>query len=360
MSNTSKLISDVHARRDRFTALEPLENKYLAEYIWMGGGQLDYRSKTRVIDGNTPAEPDHLPEWNFDGSSTGQAEGKDSEVLIKPRAVFRDPFRCGRNVLVLCDCYKPDGQPLPGNTRAIAADLLGRKSELKPWFGFEQEYVLLDPATNWPYGWPNQAFLGPQGPYYCGVGAGSAIGRDVADAHLAACLYAGIQCTGLNLEVLPSQLEFQVCAEGIAAADQMHAARYILLRIGEEFGVRAGFDPKPLKDWNGSGLHTNYSTVATRAEGGYQVILEYIAKLGKRHFDHIAVYGEGNDRRLSGLHETAPIDKFSFGVANRGASIRIPRSTEKANRGYLEDRRPAANGDPYIISSMIFRTTCLE
>jgi len=335
------------------------DTRILAEYVWIGGSGHDLRCKTRTL----PKYPDsvaELPDWNFDGSSTGQAPGHDSEVIIKPRSIFRDPFRGGDNILVMCDCYKPDGTPIDGNTRYIADEIFKKGLEHEPWYGLEQEYTLL--KDGWPYGWPFHGYPGPQGPYYCSAGADNAFGRDIVESHYVACLYAGVKIAGVNAEVMPGQWEFQVGpAVGIEAGDHLWMARYIMHRVCEEYNITVSFDPKPIPgDWNGAGCHTNYSTKAMREEGGYKVILQAIEKLGEKHLEHIALYGEGNERRLTGRHETAPINKFSFGVANRGASIRIPRQSEAEGKGYFEDRRPAANADPYLVTSKIFDTTILN
>uniref|UniRef100_A0A0D9VY61 Glutamine synthetase n=1 Tax=Leersia perrieri TaxID=77586 RepID=A0A0D9VY61_9ORYZ len=304
-----------------------------------------------------------LPKWNFDGSSTGQATGEDSEVILQPQAIFRDPFRKGKNILVMCDCYTPNGEPIPTNQRYSAAKIFSHpdvKSE-EPWYGIEQEYTLLQKHINWPLGWPLGGFPGPQGPYYCAAGADKSYGRDVVDAHYKACLFAGISISGVNAEVMPGQWEFQIGpVVGIAAGDQLWVARYILERITEIAGVIVSFDPKPIPgDWNGAGAHTNYSTKSMRSNGGYEVIKKAIKKLGMRHREHIAAYGDGNERRLTGRHETADIKNFVWGVANRGASVRVGRETEKDGKGYFEDRRPASNMDPYVVTAMIAETTIL-
>ncbi len=193
------------------------------------------------------------------------------------------------------------------------------------------------------------------------MGAENAFGRMVVEAHYRACLYAGLKISGINAEVLPGQWEYQIgpCV-GISSGDHCWMARFIMFRVCEDFGVTCSFDPKPIPgDWNGSGCHTNYSTEAMRVDGGYAAILKAIEKLGKKHREHIEVYGEGNVRRLTGAHETANINTFAYGVANRGASIRIPRDAERLKKGYFEDRRPAANCDPYVVTAKIFDTTCL-
>ncbi|KAH9707188.1 glutamine synthetase cytosolic isozyme 1-1 [Citrus sinensis] len=317
--------------------------KVIAEYVWIGGSGMDLRSKARTLPAPT-TDPTKLPKWNYDGSSTNQAPGDDSEVILYPQTVFKDPFRRGNNILVMCDAYTPAGEPIPTNKRFNAAKVFGHPDVVaeEPWYGIEQEYTLLQKDINWPLGWP-------------------ALGRDIVNSHYKACLYAGINISGINGEVMPGQWEFQVgpCV-GISSGDQLWMARYILERITEIAGVVLSFDPKPIKgDWNGAGAHANYSTKSMRNDGGIDVIKKAIEKLGKRHGEHIAAYGEGNERRLTGRHETADINTFSWGVANRGASIRVGRDTEKEGKGYFEDRRPASNMDPYVVTSMIAETTIL-
>lgn len=333
--------------------------RVMAEYVWIGGNQTDLRSKCRTLE-KMPKDVSELPEWNYDGSSTNQAPGHDSEVILKPCRIYRDPFRPGNNILVMCDTWTPQGEPLPTNHRQPANEIMEKAKDLVPWFGIEQEYNLFT-MKKWPVGWPEGGFPGPQGPYYCSAGAENCFARGVVEDHYRACLYAGVKIAGCNGEVMPGQWEFQVGpCEGIQMGDDLWMARYILLRIGELHNIVVDYDPKPIPgDWNGAGAHTNYSTKPMREEGGYDVILEAIKKLGEKHAEHIAVYGEGNERRLTGKHETASMDKFSYGVADRGASIRIPRTTEADKKGYLEDRRPASNIDPYIVTAKIVQTTCL-
>ncbi|KAK9996672.1 hypothetical protein SO802_021358 [Lithocarpus litseifolius] len=336
--------------------------KVIAEYIWIGGSGMDIRSKGRTLP-EPVTDPAKLPKWNYDGSSTGQASGEDSEVILYPQAIFRDPFRGGDNILVMCDTYTPAGEPLPTNARYKAEKIFSHPDVVaeEPWYGIEQEYTLLRQEVKWPIGWPLGGYPGPQGPYYCGTGADKAFGRDIVNSHYKACLHAGINISGINGEVMPGQWEFQVGpVVGISSGDQLWVARYILERVTEMAGVTLSFDPKPIEgDWNGAGAHTNYSTKSMRSDGGYDVIKKAIEKLKLRHKEHIAAYGEGNDRRLTGKHETADINNFSWGVANRGASVRVGRETEKAGKGYFEDRRPASNMDPYVVTSMIAETTIL-
>ncbi|BFZ63921.1 glutamate--ammonia ligase [Saitoella coloradoensis] len=331
--------------------------KIQAEYVWVDGTN-GLRSKTTTLD-KIPESIDDLKEWNFDGSSTGQAPGHDSDIYLRPCAIFRDPFRKGDNIIVLADCYNSDGSPNKFNYRYECARLMKQHADHVPWFGIEQEYTLLGKDGR-PYGWPEGGFPGPQGPYYCAIGTGKVYCRDIVEAHYRACLYAGVNISGINAEVMPSQWEFQVgpCT-GIDAGDQMWIARYLLERVAEEFGVTISYHPKAVPgDWNGAGAHTNFSTKEMREEGGMKHIMSAIEKLSKRHKEHIAVYGSDNELRLTGRHETGHIDDFSFGVANRGSSIRIPRSVAKDGYGYLEDRRPASNIDPYQVTGIIAETTC--
>ena len=246
----------------------------------------------------------------------------------------------------------PDGTPHASNTR----------SQIAPgfddyWFGFEQEYTLMDGTR--PLGFPDHGFPNPQGMYYCSVGNRNVAGRDIVEAHLDLCLEAGLNLTGINAEVLLGQWEFQVLGQDpYAAGDDLWIARYLLFRVTEEFGIGIEFHPKPVKgDWNGSGMHCNFSNKYMREVGGKDYVEKICNALGARHAEHISVYGSANEQRLTGLHETQSIEKYSYGVSDRGASIRIPISMPANDwKGYLEDRRPASNADPYRIVAMMIDT----
>ncbi len=332
--------------------------KITAEYIWIDGQKptAKLRSKTKIID---PVKSlADIPDWGFDGSSTYQATGHMSDLQLKPVKYVPDPLHGDGDILVLCEVLNADGSVHPSNTRARLRQVAKKYKKHDAWFGIEQEYTFFQGAR--PLGWPDAGFPAPQGGYYCGVGADEVFGRDVVDAHTEACMRAGLHIVGTNAEVMPGQWEFQIGA--IVApdiADELWLARWLLYRIGEEFGVSATLYPKPVRgDWNGAGAHTNFSTKATRAAGGMKVIEAAMKKLEKRHDDHIKVYGAHNEERLTGMHETAPIHAFRHGHFDRGASVRIPMATVNAGFGYFEDRRPAANMDPYEVCALLIETVC--
>lgn len=341
----------------------------LAEYVWLDAKQVP-RSKTMTMT-QKPRSIKDLRVWNYDGSSTAQAEGHNSEVLLHPRAIFDDPFRGEPHVLVLADAWNAwDDKPSIGNTRAACAEMMDKYKKLDPWFGIEQEYTLMKPgkvgmAPTVPYGFnADNSEPAAQGPYYCGAGTGSAIGRDVAYEHYMKCLHAGVKIAGSNAEVMPGQWEYQIGpCRGVEMGDHMTMSRYIMLRVTESHDVVCSFSPKPMDgDWNGAGCHTNFSIVPMRKAGGFEVITKVCEAFGKVAKEHIAAYGEGNEKRLTGKHETADINTFKYGVADRGASIRIPRDAEKNGKGYMEDRRPAANCDSYVVTARMMQTTgeCID
>jgi len=315
------------------------------------------RSKTRVIPGPVEALED-VPLWGFDGSSTQQAEGHDSDCLLKPVYFIPDPIRGGDHIIVMSEVFNSDGSVHESNTRAPLREVVERYREHEPLFGVEQEYTLFKGRS--PLGWPDGGYPAPQGPFYCGVGADEVFGRNIVEHHLDLCLKAGIRIYGLNAEVMPGQWEFQIGPlEPLVISDEIWLARWLLYRVGEEYQVSATLHPKPVKgDWNGAGAHTNFSTKAMREPGGLKVIEEACEKLRRRHAEHIAVYGAHNEERLTGLHETCRIDEFRYGLSDRGASVRIPMATARQGYGYLEDRRPAANMDPYQVCAILIETVC--
>jgi glutamine synthetase len=329
--------------------------KYKLEYIWLDGYKPvpNLRGKTLIKDFSSFPKLDELPAWGFDGSSTRQAEGHSSDCILKPVAVYPDTTK-KNGVLVMNEVMLPDGKPHPSNGRATILDDPGA------WFGFEQEYFLYKDGR--PLGFPATGYPAPQGGYYTGVGYENVgdIAREIVDAHLDLCLDAGINHEGINAEVAKGQWEFQIFGKGSKkAADEMWVARYLLVRLCEKYKVDINFHCKPLgdTDWNGSGMHANFSTEYMRTVGGKEYFEKLMAAFDKFKNEHIAVYGPDNHLRLTGLHETQSIDKFNYGLANRGASIRIPHSfVNSGYKGYLEDRRPNSQGDPYQIASRILQT----
>jgi glutamine synthetase len=326
---------------------------YKAEYIWLDGQQptAKMRCKTKVIE-----EGQDPPVWGFDGSSTEQAPGSASDCVLQPVFVCNDPVRSGNSKLVLCEVLNIDMTPHASNTRAALREAAAKTTELDPWFGIEQEYTFFEGAR--PLGWPENGFPAPQGGYYCGVGADEVFGRDIVEDHMDACINAGIMFSGINAEVMPGQWEFQVGPVGpLAVSDQLWIARWLLYRIAEDYGVSATLDPKPVKgDWNGAGAHTNFSTNRMRED--YDAIIAACEALGRRPQVHIENYGAHIEERLTGLHETCSFQDFKYGVSDRGASVRIPWQVARDKKGYIEDRRPNANCDPYIVTRLILESVC--
>jgi len=326
---------------------------FKAEYIWIDGTRptAKLRSKTKIV-----AAGAELPIWGFDGSSTNQAPGDKSDCVLQPVFTCPDPIRGGDNVLVMCEVLTIDMQPHPTNTRAACREVAAQYGDQESIFGIEQEYTFFKDGR--PYGFPFGGFPAPQGGYYCGVGADEVFGRDVVEKHMDLCLAAGLNICGINAEVMPGQWEFQIGPVGSPqVADELWIARWLLYRIAEDFGLSATLDPKPVKgDWNGAGAHTNFSTNAMRE--GYDAITTACEALGKRVDDHVLNYGAGIEERLTGMHETAPWNEYSYGVSDRGASVRIPWQVKVDGKGYIEDRRPNANCDPYVTTRLILETCC--
>ena len=341
----------------------------LAEYIWIDGNKptRTMRSKAKAVKVGKNPKPSDFSEWSFDGSSTQQAHGHDSDCILKPAAVYKDPIRGEGNWLVMCEVMNADGTPHESNSRAQLREVLDAgAAKQDPWCGFEQEYTFFEGRQ--PLGWPEYGYPRPQGPYYCGIGADEAFGRDVVEAHAKACLDAGLLFYGINAEVMPGQWEFQIGYRGdpsessgaLEMCDQTWVGRWLLCRVAEDFGVMVSFDNKPVKgDWNGTGMHTNFSTNDTRDPAkGKAAIKAATDALSKKHKEHIALYGAGLAERLTGAHETCDINTFRVGDADRGSSIRIPKPVAIKGYGYFEDRRPGANADPYLVTARLCATVC--
>ena len=326
---------------------------YKAEYIWTDGTipTALMRSKTMILPLGT-----ELPLWSFDGSSTNQASGKNSDCVLRPVHVVPDPIRRGSDVLVLCEVLQTDLTPHPTNTRAACLEIHKQFQDFESWFGLEQEYTFMSKGR--PLGFPEEGYPAPQGPYYCGVGGTQIYGREMVEEHLQACLDAGLHVSGINAEVMPGQWEFQIGpVDAITVSDELILARWLLCRIAEEYGLDVTFDAKPARgDWNGAGCHTNFSTNQMRE--AYEPCIDACEALAKKAILHVKNYGHGIEQRLTGAHETQRWNTFSYGVSDRGASVRIPWQVEKNQKGYIEDRRPNANCDPYLVTRLINDTIC--
>jgi glutamine synthetase len=349
--------------------------KIKLEYIWLDGSNpQQLRSKTKIVE-SINGEMDVVvtlykkgdikaPIWNYDGSSTFQATTSKSELLLKPVNYFINPF-INNSILVMCEVCNTDMTPHHTNTRNKMMKTLNIHDD-ETMYGWEQEYFIYDNTTNKPLGWPSEqgAFPRPQGEFYCSVGANNVVGREFAEEHAELCLTTGIQISGINAEVALGQWEYQigtVTAED--GADQVWISRYILHRLSEKYNYRIELDPKPYKgnEWNGSGMHVNFSTKTIREDkvNKKDIAIEMCKKLERTHNEHIAIYGLNNENRLTGENETSSLSSFGWGIGDRTKSIRIPSSINEADAiGYIEDRRPASNIDPYLVVDRMVRTLC--
>ncbi|XP_045491738.1 glutamine synthetase 1, mitochondrial-like [Colias croceus] len=362
-SGFSKVKTPINAYYHHYINLAMPKDKILATYIWIDGSGITMRSKDRILD-KVPCNLAMVPKWSFDGSSTGQAKTQDSDTMLIPSAVYRDPFRKSPHVLVLCETYYGDGTPTATNHRANCASVLSKISDEEPWFGIEQEYTMFD-SDMWPLGWPKcRGYPTPKSLYsYCGIGEHVA-GREIVECHTRACIYAGLEYVGSNAEVMKGSWEYQVGTSlGIKAADDLWVGRYILNRIAEQYGVIISYHPKPMgKDQPGIGCHHNFSVKKMRNDGGLEEIEKTCKLLCEQHSKLIKNYGlmdgEENKKRLTGQFETASYDSCRWAVADRGASLRLQRSVVSNKKGFLEDRRPAGDCDPYRVCT-ILAETCL-
>lgn len=330
-------------------------SRTILEYIWIGGKN-EIRSKTRVINSRYQYHDLSLiPEWNYDGSSTWQADSNgDTEIILKPCKIYKDPTRVINDatcLLILCETYDKNGNPTQTNHRCAAEIIFENDDYQEPWFGLEQEYFIMLPEDSKKISQEN-------GLHYCGV-VDNYIERLIAEKHMQLCFEAKINISGINSEVAKYQWEFQIGPNrGITAADDLIVARYLLNIVAEKYNAKITYHPKPSKEISGSGCHINFSTFETRNYNGIVKIYEYITKLQDNHQETIKVYGNDNDLRLTGLHETSSYNNFTHGIGTRNTSIRIPNHVVREKCGYFEDRRPAANIDPYLATSSLFKTCC--
>ena len=325
------------------------------EYVWLDGNEPlpKLRSKTRYMDFSDPISDETintLSDWNFDGGSTNQGSLENSDRRLRSIRPYEDPFH-EDGMLVLCEVDYHSGVPHETNSRTHLSSLVDDHPGIL--VGFEQEFTLINPADQEPLG----LLLSPsaQGQYYCGAGCMNIIGRFLLDELEEACIAAGIELDGVNAEVMPGQWEFQTKPQDpCKAADDLWVIRYILERLSETKPVIVSYDPKPHEDFNGAGCHTNLSTHLTRNEFGDAQFNSVMSALEEDHDEYLHVCGEGYERRMTGDCETPKHDEFTWGIGDRGASVRIPERVSRACAGYFEDRRPCANVDPYkVLHSLI-------
>lgn len=363
-TGSSNVKTCINAYYNHFNRLPLPNDKVFATYVWIDGSGINLRSKDRILD-KAPCNLNTLPTWAFDGSSCGLAKGDDSDTILIPAAIYKDPFRKNPHIIVLCETYLPDGTPTSTNFRAKCAKILSEINNLEPWFGIEQEYTIFD-SDLWPLGWPKGRGFAVINPLYSYCGNGEHVaGRDIVECHARACIYSGINYTGTNAEVMKSSWEYQIGPTlGIKAADDLWLSRYLLNRIAEYFGSIISFYPKPMGESHpGIGCHHNFSTNKMREKDGFAIIQSFCKILCERHKEFIKNYGLGNGeenkKRLTGKFETAQYDSCLWGIADRSVSIKLKKSVIVEGKGFLEDRRPAGDCDPYRVSKMLAET-CLQ
>ena len=343
-----------------------MKQKCILEYIWLDVNN-NFRSKVKIEKLKLGFQASDLEIWNFDGSSTGQATGDDSEIFIKPYLILQSQTNTDINdnyYYVFCECLNTDIKtPHKTNTRTNAFEFFNQPEviSIDPMFGIEQEFFVFKDGK--PIVWKDE-MTAPQGDYYCGNGGKSILhsSRKFLDKVIDTLNRWGINTTGYNFEVAPGQMEIQICEKGIMAADYLIVLRFILTRYAEEYGWDIVLTPKPEflsgDKWNGSGCHVNFSTAEMRQTTiqsiSFDKTINLIQNMKESHSRDIMHFGSENNKfRLGGKNETSSYDTFTYGVANRGSSIRIPRYFVNNLYGYIEDRRPGADMDPYIVTKII-------
>jgi len=326
------------------------------DYVWVDGLDSPYiRSKTRIANVTVNEEGKFdvpLPEWNFDGSSTHQATTEDSERILAPKRVYQIS---DTHYAVLCEVCLPDAErtPHPTNHRASLAQKISEVGDTGLWLGFEQEYFITKDGKN--IMWPEDGLPVNDSRYYCHSG-GAIRKRKIVREHANLCNSVGISVVGYNTEVSPGQWEYQVfCNDALKGADDLWMSRYLLQLMLETHELGVDWSPKPHPGWNGSGCHVNFSTEKMREEGGKELFESIMSKAESSHHSDLEGYGEGNQARMTGLHETSDYNVFSYGVGSRSASVHIPTGTAQSGwKGYAEDRRPASNCDPYRVVASVY------
>ncbi|XP_023021414.1 glutamine synthetase [Leptinotarsa decemlineata] len=348
---------------NRYMCLPIPELKVHGTYIWIDGTGENLRSKSRTLEFN-PSTYKEIPNGTFDGSNTLQAPVQNPDCYLIPIAMYHDPIRRGTSKLVLCETFDANEKPSKSNHRQACVASLNRICDQQVEIGFKQEYFFTGKSGK-PFGWSTEGDPEPSDFQYAGVGAFKVYGREIAESFYRCCLYCGIDIAGDKPERFLSQWEFRTGPSScIKAADDLWMARWLLTRIAEDFGVGVSFQPSFSPKWHGSGLHVTFSSKRMREENGLRHIEEAIKKLEKRHDDHMAVYdpkgGADNIKRLTGQFNSSLANKFTFKVADRTASVRITKTVNAKKKGFFEDRRPAANADPYQVINALVKTCIIE
>lgn len=318
------------------------------EYVWTGLENKIY-SKVRILN-EYSISLENIPIWNFDGSSTNHSNTDNSDIYLKPVKIYKHPFLDDKicSYLVLCECLNNDMTPHKINYRDQLIKLEEKYKDKKYLFGIEQEYAVFEKTVN--------NMLSPYGGYsyeqtgYCATNGNNVFKkmRDLVVEHTLLCIKAGIKIFGNNLEVANSSAEFQIgTCDMITCCDDLIMARFILYVLSEKYDAIISLHPKPFGDnYNGSGCHTNLSSEDMRNDIKY--IYEACEKLKLKHGENNKFFGDYNELRLTGKHETSDINHFSYGVADRTATVRIPLSVFNDQKGYMEYRFPASNLEPYL------------
>nr|QKY15334.1 glutamine synthetase (glnA) [Polytomella parva] len=359
------------------------QGKVLAEYIWLDQNGTEMRNKTRVLN-YKPLAVEDLPVIVVDARNNYEEEL--SEVFLKPRKLFPDPFRGGEHVLVLCDSFRPPSystmcegsilQPTVSNNRVASDNLARRAAMSQPLFAAEQQYSVVFP--NYPkvspysspfhapnYGVPHySSFLEPGGfvpstSASCDSGstpliAPTAIGRTVSDAHLQACLYAGIRVSSADSNCIPGTYSYELGPyEPVEFGDAVSTSRYLLRRVAEENNVNIDFSSRN-KDGGGGRCSVKYSTSETRQiSSGMNAIQNQLSKLQASHLQHLWAYNGGSFEKMRGSLYSG----FICAVGNKNASLVIPGATAIQGAGYYIDQRPPADVDPYVVEIMLMSCT---
>nr|CAH7745052.1 unnamed protein product [Callosobruchus chinensis] len=326
---------------DRYMCLPIPECKVQLTYLWIDHTGENLRSKTRTLD-FSPSTYKEVPIWNFNGFHTMKAPKEKSDYYLVPVSLYNDPIRRGANKIVLCETFDADEKPCKTNHRQKCVEALNKVCDHEVYIGFEQDYYIMG-SDGRPFGWPPMGEPISDRQYYASMC--TVIGREITECIYRALLYAGVNVYSDCAEPAPSQWELKTNGErGVKPADDMWFSRWLMQRIAEDFGLCISFQPFVSPRWSKSGLHVTYSTKKMRDNDGMKYIQETIKKLEKCHTEMLKIY-----------KSTYLGDKFTSGIGDRTASVRIPKIVADKKKGFIEDRRPAGNADPYKIMEALIK-----